>query len=129
MPLYINISDESSTLFQRLPRVLRQRTTVQYKWHWDKQNILDTVSKKLRKDIMAEICSNLLNKDMFSLNKEFTEAILIKLDHEFFNAGDIIIHQNAQPDKMFIIDSGRVLVKNEDLQMELGDGDNIGGDV
>ncbi|KAK7154987.1 hypothetical protein R3I93_009822 [Phoxinus phoxinus] len=117
---------QSSTMFKRLPRVLRQRTTAQYKWHWDKQNILDTVSEQLRKDIMAEICSNLLHKDMFLLNKEFTEAILIKLDHEFFNAGDIIIHQNAQPDKMFIIDSGRVLVRNEDFQMELGDGDNIG---
>ncbi|CAM4730818.1 unnamed protein product [Leuciscus chuanchicus] len=76
---------------------------------------------------MAEICSNLLNKGMFlSLNKEFTKAILMKLDKEFFNAGDIIIHQNAQPDNMFFIDFGRVLVKNEAFQMELCDGDHIG---
>ncbi|CAM4583487.1 unnamed protein product [Leuciscus chuanchicus] len=114
-------------MFQKLPRVLRQRTTAQYKWHWDKKNIVDIVSGQLRKDIMAEICSNLLNKGMFlSLNKEFTEAILMKLDKECFNAGDIIIHQNAQPDSMFFIDCGRVLVRNEAFQEELCDGDYFG---
>ena len=82
------------------------------------------------KDIMAERCSNLLKKGMFlSHNKEFTEATLMKLDKEFFNAGDIIIHQSAQPDKMFFIDCGRVLVKNEAFQVELCDGDYFGGDV
>ena len=82
------------------------------------------------KDIMAERCSNLLNKGLFlSHNKEFTDAILMKLNNEFFNAGDIIICQNAQPDKMFFIDCGRVLVKNEAFQVELCDGDHFGGDV
>ena len=82
------------------------------------------------KDIMAEICSNLLNKGMIlSLNKEFTEAILMKLDKEFFNAGDIIIRQNVQHDKMYFIDCGRVLVENEAFQVELCDGDHFGGDV
>jgi hypothetical protein len=82
------------------------------------------------KDIMVDICSNLLNKGTFlSLNEEFTEAILMKLDKEFFNADDIIIHQNAQPDNMFFIDYGRVLVKNEAFQMELCGGDHFGGDV
>ncbi|CAM4583252.1 unnamed protein product [Leuciscus chuanchicus] len=114
-------------MFQKLPRVERQRTTAQYKWHWDKKNIVDIVSGQLRKDIMAEICSNLLNKGMFlSLNKEFTEAILLKLDKEYFNAGDIIIHQNAEPDSMFFIDCGRVLVRNEAFQEELCDGDYFG---
>ncbi|CAM4580222.1 unnamed protein product [Leuciscus chuanchicus] len=76
---------------------------------------------------MAERCSNLLNKGKFlSLNKEFTEAILMKLDKEFFSAGDIIIHQNGQPENMFFIDCGRVLVKNEAFQMELCDGDYFG---
>ncbi|CAM4545508.1 unnamed protein product [Leuciscus chuanchicus] len=42
-------------MFQKLPRVLRQRITAQYKWHRDKENILDIVSEQLRKDIMAEI--------------------------------------------------------------------------
>lgn len=83
------------------------------------------------KDIMAEICSNLLNKDsMFmKLNREFTEAILIKLENEFFNPGDIIIHQDAAADQMFFIDYGRVLVKNKSFHMELCDGDHFGGDV
>ncbi|XP_056112699.1 potassium/sodium hyperpolarization-activated cyclic nucleotide-gated channel 1-like [Rhinichthys klamathensis goyatoka] len=118
---------QSSTNFQTLPRVLRQRITAQYKWQWDKENILDIMSKQLRKDIMAEICSNLLNKGMFlSFNEEFTEAILMKLDKEFFNADDIIIRQNAQPDNMFFIDYGRVLVKNEAFQMELCGGDHFG---
>ncbi|XDV28617.1 hypothetical protein PO909_031853, partial [Leuciscus waleckii] len=118
---------QSSTLFQKLPRVLRQRTTAQYKWHREKENILNVVSKQLRKDIMAERCSSLMNKGLFlTHNKEFTDAILIKLNHELFNAGDIIICQNAQPDKMFFIDCGRVLVKNEALQVELCDGDHFG---
>ncbi|ROL49041.1 Potassium/sodium hyperpolarization-activated cyclic nucleotide-gated channel 1 [Anabarilius grahami] len=80
------------------------------------------------KDIMAEICSSMLNKDsMFmKLNREFTEAILIKLENEFFNPGDIIIHQNAAADHMFFIDYGRVLVMNESFHMELCDGDHFG---
>jgi len=63
------------------------------------------------RDIMAEICSNLLNE-------EFTEAILMKLDKKFFNADDIIIRLNAKPDKMYFIDYGWVLVKNEAFQMD-----------
>ncbi|XP_051725766.1 potassium/sodium hyperpolarization-activated cyclic nucleotide-gated channel 1 isoform X1 [Ctenopharyngodon idella] len=119
---------QSSTMFQKLPRMLRQRTTAQYKWQWDKENILDLLSERLRKDIMAEVCSNLLNKgSMFmKLNREFTEAILIKLENEFFNPGDIIILQNSAVDHMFFIDYGRVLVKNESFHMELCDGDHFG---
>ncbi|XP_077050426.1 potassium/sodium hyperpolarization-activated cyclic nucleotide-gated channel 3 isoform X1 [Siphateles boraxobius] len=118
---------QSSTMIQKLPRVVRERITAQCKWQWDKKNILDVVSIELRKDIMAKICSNLMKNEMFmTLNKEFTEAILIKLDIELFNAGDIIIHQNAQPVNMFFIDNGRVLVKNEAFQRELCDGDHFG---
>lgn len=40
---------QSSTMFQKLPRMLRQRTTAQYKWQWDKENILDLLSERLRK--------------------------------------------------------------------------------
>lgn len=83
------------------------------------------------KDVMEEICFNLLNKgSMFmKLNREFTEAILMKLENEFFNTGDIIIHQNAAADHMFFIDYGRVLVKNESFNTELCNGDHFGGDV
>ncbi|KAL0167512.1 hypothetical protein M9458_035734, partial [Cirrhinus mrigala] len=61
-------------------------------------------------------------------DREFTEAILVKLEYELFNAGDIIIHQDARADHMFFIEHGRVLVKNEYFQMELYDGDHFGGD-
>ncbi|XP_067278414.1 potassium/sodium hyperpolarization-activated cyclic nucleotide-gated channel 1-like [Pseudorasbora parva] len=119
---------QSSTMFQNLPRTLRQRITSQHKWKWDKENIIDMLPIRLRKDIMAEISSNLMNKDsMFmTVNREFSDAILIKLEKEFFNTGDIIIHQDAQADHMFFINYGRVLVKNEYFQMELCDGDHFG---
>ncbi|KAI2653327.1 Potassium/sodium hyperpolarization-activated cyclic nucleotide-gated channel 1 [Labeo rohita] len=119
---------QSSKMFKKLPRMLRQRTTAQYKWQYDKKNILDLVSKRLRKDIMADMCPNLLSKgSMFMMqDREFTEAILVKLEYELFNAGDIIIHQDAKADNMFFIEHGRVLMKNEYFQMELYDGDHFG---
>ncbi|XP_073706351.1 potassium/sodium hyperpolarization-activated cyclic nucleotide-gated channel 1-like [Garra rufa] len=122
---------QSSKMFKKLPRNLRQRTTAQYKWQYDKKNILDLVSKRLRKDIMADMCPNLLNKgSMFMTHdREFTEAILVKLEYELFNPEDIIIHQGAQADHMFFIEHGQVLMKNESFQMELCDGDHFGGGV
>ncbi|XP_016403257.1 potassium/sodium hyperpolarization-activated cyclic nucleotide-gated channel 1-like [Sinocyclocheilus rhinocerous] len=119
---------QSSKMFKKLPRALRQRTTAQYKWQYDKKNILDLVSKRLRKDIMADMCPNLLSKGSMFIkhDREFTEAILVKLEYELFNTGDIIIHQNAQADHMFFIEHGQVLVKNESFQMELHDGEHFG---
>uniref|UniRef100_A0A8C1W7Q8 Cyclic nucleotide-binding domain-containing protein n=1 Tax=Cyprinus carpio TaxID=7962 RepID=A0A8C1W7Q8_CYPCA len=119
---------QSSKMFKKLPRALRQRTTAQCKWQYDKKNILDLVSKRLRKDIMADMCPNLLSKGSMFIkqDREFTEAILVKLEYELFNKGDIIIHQDAKADHMFFIEHGRVLVKNESFQMELHDGDHIG---
>ncbi|KAK2894415.1 hypothetical protein Q8A67_011644 [Cirrhinus molitorella] len=119
---------QSSKMFKKLPRKLRQRTTAQYKWQYDKKNILDLVSKRLRKDIMADMCPNLLSKgSMFmTQDREFTEAILVKLEYELFNPGDIIIYQDAQADHMFFIEHGQVLMENESFQMELCDGDHFG---
>ncbi|XP_026142770.1 potassium/sodium hyperpolarization-activated cyclic nucleotide-gated channel 1-like [Carassius auratus] len=119
---------QSSKMFKKLPRDLRQRTTAQYKWQYDKRNILDLVSKRLRKDIMAHMCPNLLSKgSMFIMHdREFTEAILVKLEYELFQAEDIVIHRDAKADHMFFIEHGRVLVKNQFFRMELCDGDHFG---
>uniref|UniRef100_A0A8C1TCM3 Cyclic nucleotide-binding domain-containing protein n=1 Tax=Cyprinus carpio TaxID=7962 RepID=A0A8C1TCM3_CYPCA len=119
---------QSSKMFKKLPRALRQRTTAQYKWQYDKRNILDLVSKRLRKDIMADMCPNLLSKGSMFIkhDREFTEAILVKLEYEFFNPEDIIIHQDDKADHMFFIEHGRVLVKNQCFRVELCDGDHFG---
>uniref|UniRef100_A0A672RPC9 Potassium/sodium hyperpolarization-activated cyclic nucleotide-gated channel 1-like n=1 Tax=Sinocyclocheilus grahami TaxID=75366 RepID=A0A672RPC9_SINGR len=119
---------QSSKMFKKLPRSLRQRTTAQYKWQYDKKNILDLVSKRLRKDIMADMCPNLLSKGSMLIkhDREFTDAILVKLEYELFQAEDIILHQDAKAAHMFFIEHGRVLVKNQFFQMELCDGDHFG---
>ncbi|XP_058606583.1 potassium/sodium hyperpolarization-activated cyclic nucleotide-gated channel 1 isoform X2 [Onychostoma macrolepis] len=119
---------QSSKMFKKLPRALRQRTTAQYKWQYDKKNILDLVSKRLRKDIMADMCPNLLNKGSVFIkhDREFTEAILVKLEYELFQPEDIIIHQGAKASHMFFIEHGQVLMKNKVFEVELSDGDHFG---
>lgn len=85
----------------------------------------------LSKDIMTDMCPNLLSKGSMFIkhDREFTEAILVKLEYELFQVEDIIIHQGAKADHMFFIEHGHVLVKNESFQVELYDGDHFGGDV
>ncbi|XP_043104486.1 potassium/sodium hyperpolarization-activated cyclic nucleotide-gated channel 1 [Puntigrus tetrazona] len=119
---------QSSNMFKKLPRALRLRVTAQYKWQYDKKNILDLVSERLRKDMMKDMCPNLLSKKstFMKQSREFTEAILVKLDYELFHAEDVIIYQDDKTDHMFFIEHGRVLVKNEFLQMGLSDGDHFG---
>ncbi|XP_051500912.1 potassium/sodium hyperpolarization-activated cyclic nucleotide-gated channel 1 [Myxocyprinus asiaticus] len=118
---------KSSEIFRLLPRALRQRITQHYQWQFE-NNILDTVSKPLKKDIMAAVCSNLLTKGSLLKNCDtnFIEAILMKLECEFFQPGDIIIRQNAQADRMYFIEFGRVLLKTDFKTEVLCDGDYFG---
>lgn len=80
---------------------------------------------------MADMCPNLVSKGSMFIkhDREFTEAILVKLEYELFLTEDIIIHQGAKADNMFFIEHGHVLVKNKSFQGELCDGDHFGGDA
>ncbi|XP_051953223.1 potassium/sodium hyperpolarization-activated cyclic nucleotide-gated channel 1-like [Xyrauchen texanus] len=121
---------KSSKMLSMLPRVLRRRITQHYQWQFE-NNILDTVSKPLKKDIMATICYNLLTKGSMLKNRDadFVEAILMKLECEFFLPGDIIIRKNAKIDRIYFIEYGRVLLKTQSFQRELCVGDHFGADT
>ncbi|XP_051951162.1 potassium/sodium hyperpolarization-activated cyclic nucleotide-gated channel 2 [Xyrauchen texanus] len=118
---------KSSEIFKLLPSALRQRITQHYQWQFE-NSILDTVTKPLKKDIMAAVCPNLLTKgSMFkNCDANFIDAILMKLECEFFQPGDIIIRQNDQADRMYFIEIGRVLQVTEFKTEELCDGDQFG---
>ncbi|XP_065138805.1 potassium/sodium hyperpolarization-activated cyclic nucleotide-gated channel 2 [Paramisgurnus dabryanus] len=119
---------QSSKVFRQLPKALRQRITVHYKWEFDKKNIFDLVPKPLRKDIMAAMCTDLLKKGSLFRNNDpkFVEAMLMKLEYEIFQAGEIILYQNTRADRMFFIECGQVLVETEFFQMVLSTGDHFG---
>lgn len=75
------------------------------------------------------MCSDHVRKVPIFRNRDinFINAILLELLYEVFQAGDIIIQQNAPGDRMFFIEHGQVLVENEFFQRELCDGDYFGG--
>ncbi|KAI7789477.1 putative potassium/sodium hyperpolarization-activated cyclic nucleotide-gated channel 1-like [Triplophysa rosa] len=76
-------------------------------------------------DVMEFMCPNVMKGRMFaSGDVKLIEAVLMKLDCEIFQAGDIIICQNSLADRMYFIEVGRVLQETEFIQKELSCGEN-----
>lgn len=75
------------------------------------------------------MCSKLLLRvPMFQdLDKNFLNAVLVNLNYEVFQEGDVIFRLNAPGDRMFLIDHGQVSVETDSLERELCDGDYFGG--
>ncbi len=75
------------------------------------------------------MCSAHVRKVPFFRNCDinFINAVLLELQYEVYQEGDIIIRQNTPGDRMFFIEHGQVLEENEYFQKELCDGDCFGG--
>lgn len=124
---------EDYMTFMKLPKALRMRINNYYqaryggKWY-DEKDVLKWVSSSLREEILLTMCSDHVRKVPIFRNRDinFINAILLELLYEVFQAGDIIIQQNAPGDRMFFIEHGQVLVENEFFQRELCDGDYFG---
>ncbi|KAI7805662.1 putative potassium/sodium hyperpolarization-activated cyclic nucleotide-gated channel 1-like [Triplophysa rosa] len=115
--------------FEHLPKALRQRVIAGYKWH-QKKNSLGLLQDSLKKDVMEVMCPNVMKGRMFaSGDVKLIEAVLMKLDCEIFQAGDIIIRLKGPADRMYFIEVGRVLQETEFIQKELSYGDCFGGGV
>ncbi|XP_073809594.1 potassium/sodium hyperpolarization-activated cyclic nucleotide-gated channel 2 isoform X4 [Danio rerio] len=119
---------QSSFLFSSRPLALRQRIIADCKWQIYKKSVLDVVSERLRKDIMADICSNLvkINALFKSWDTRFSRAVVMCLEAEFFSPGDVIIEKDTAADHMFFIDSGHVLVEDDHQLKEKNDGEHFG---
>ncbi|CAL8240452.1 unnamed protein product [Merluccius merluccius] len=119
--------------FMKLPPELQLRISSYYqaryggKW-FDENDIMDTVSTALKEQILLAMCSRLLQRvPMFQhLDRNFMNAVLVKLRYEVFQEGDVIFRQNAPGDRMFLIDHGQVGVETDSLDRELCDGDYFG---
>lgn len=119
--------------FMKLPLDLQLRINKYYqsryggKW-FDDGDILNLVSTSLKEEILRFMCSRLVYKvPMFqSFNTNFINSILLKLQFEVFNEGDVIIRSESHGDRMFFIEHGTVLVETESSQEELVDGDHFG---
>ena len=79
--------------------------------------------------ILLSMCSKLLQKvPMFEdLDKNFMNAVLVKLRYEVFQEGDVIFRLNSPGDRMYLIDHGQVSVETDSVERELCDGDYFGG--
>lgn len=79
---------------------------------------------------MEVMCPNLMKGWMFAGGDvRLNYAVLMNLDLEIFQVGDIIIHQNSSADKMYFIKAGRVREKTRFFQREFSPGDCFGGGV
>ncbi|KAA0715866.1 Potassium/sodium hyperpolarization-activated cyclic nucleotide-gated channel 1 [Triplophysa tibetana] len=106
---------EDYMTFMKLPKDLRMRITNYFqaryagKWY-DEKDVLKWVSSSLRE-----------NRDI-----NFINNILMELQYEVYQEGEIIILKNTPGDRMFFIEHGQVLEKNEFFERELCDGDYFG---
>ncbi|XP_005745343.2 potassium/sodium hyperpolarization-activated cyclic nucleotide-gated channel 1-like [Pundamilia nyererei] len=119
--------------FMKLPPELQLRINNYYqaryggKW-FDEKDVMDTVSSALKEQIVTVMCSRLLrNVPMFqNRDQSFINTVLLKLQYEVFQEGDIIVRQNVPGDRMFFIDHGQALVETDSYERELCDGDFFG---
>ncbi|KAK1797612.1 hypothetical protein P4O66_007903 [Electrophorus voltai] len=123
---------EDYMTYKRLPRELRtcirEYYRARYKGRWVHENSLSLVSKSLKEETLTVLCAHLLkNVPMFQkCDTNLISAIVLKLQHEVFLEGDIVIRQNAPGDRMFFIEHGQVIVETQSFQKELHDGDYFG---
>ncbi|XP_026074821.1 potassium/sodium hyperpolarization-activated cyclic nucleotide-gated channel 1-like [Carassius auratus] len=124
---------EDYMTFMKLPKTLRMHISnyfqARYEGKWyDEKDVLKWVSSSLREEILKTMCSAHVRKAPFFRNCDinFVNAILLELQYEVYQEGDIIIRQNAPGDRMFFIEHGQVLVEKEFFHRELCDGHYFG---
>ncbi|KAK6487004.1 potassium/sodium hyperpolarization-activated cyclic nucleotide-gated channel 1-like [Huso huso] len=120
--------------YRKLPKNLRSRISTYYqaryqgKW-FDERAILNVLSESLKVEILGNLCTDLVKTVPMFQGRDinFINAVLLKLQCEVFQEGDIIIREKAAGDRMFFIEHGRVMVKTEQkFCTELADGDYFG---
>ncbi|XP_024116361.1 potassium/sodium hyperpolarization-activated cyclic nucleotide-gated channel 1 [Oryzias melastigma] len=119
--------------FMKLPPELQLRISNYYqaryggKW-FDEKDVMETVSSSLKEQILMVMCSRLLRKVPMFQNREenFINSMLLKLEYEVFQEGDVIVRQHVPGDRMFFIDHGQVLLETDSYERELCDGDYFG---
>ncbi|XP_065104979.1 potassium/sodium hyperpolarization-activated cyclic nucleotide-gated channel 1-like [Paramisgurnus dabryanus] len=124
---------EDYMTFMKLPKALRMRINSYYqsryagKWY-DEKDVLKWVSSSLREEILINMCSDLVRKVPIFQKRDinFISSILQELQYEVYQDGDFIICEDAPGDRMFFIERGQVLEKNQFFQRELCDGDYFG---
>lgn len=75
------------------------------------------------------MCSGLVRRAPIFRNCDtsFINSLLIYLQYEVFQEGDVIIYNNTPGDRMFFIEHGLVIVETETSETELCDGSSFGG--
>ncbi|KAI7808343.1 potassium/sodium hyperpolarization-activated cyclic nucleotide-gated channel 1 [Triplophysa rosa] len=124
---------EDYMTFMKLPKGLRMRINNYFqaryagKWY-DEKDVLKWVSSSLREEILMTICLSHVRKVPMFQNRDinFINNILMELQYEVYQEGEIIILKNTPGDRMFFIEHGQVLEKNEFFERELCDGDYFG---
>ncbi|XP_056622520.1 potassium/sodium hyperpolarization-activated cyclic nucleotide-gated channel 1 [Triplophysa dalaica] len=112
--------------FEHLPKALRERAIAGYRWQ-QKKSSLGLVQESLKKDVMKALYPKVTNVRIFaSGNVKLSEAVLMMLEYEIFQAGDIIFHLKGPADRIFFIEDGRVLEETTFFQRELSCGDFFG---
>ncbi|RXN18137.1 potassium sodium hyperpolarization-activated cyclic nucleotide-gated channel 1-like protein [Labeo rohita] len=115
---------EDYMTFMKLPKALRMRINNYFqaryagKWY-DEKDVLKWVSSSLREEILMTMCSSHVRKVPFFRNCDinFINAILLELQYEVFQEGDIIIRQNTPGDRMFFIEHGQPVKPKGHLRM------------
>ncbi|XP_062406923.1 potassium/sodium hyperpolarization-activated cyclic nucleotide-gated channel 3-like [Sardina pilchardus] len=109
-----------------LPRVFgHMENCYQGKW-FDEKAILNELSEPLKLAVMQHICGNLLTKAFGDTDPLFLAQLLLVVEFESYQTGDVIIRPGIAADYMYLIDKGTVVVENAGVQHTLMDGDFFG---
>ncbi|XP_026883747.2 potassium/sodium hyperpolarization-activated cyclic nucleotide-gated channel 1 [Electrophorus electricus] len=97
------------------------------KWY-DEKEVLNWVSSSLREEILMIMCSHLVRKvPIFrNCNEIIMSTVLLQLQYEVFQEGDVIMYPDTPCDRMFFIEHGHVILQRNSFKRELDDGDYFG---
>ncbi|XP_028847592.1 hyperpolarization activated cyclic nucleotide-gated potassium channel 5 [Denticeps clupeoides] len=116
--------------FWSLPLNIRERITKYYQCryvgkYYNEKEVLNSVSSCIREEMLKVMCARLVKSVPFfrSWDENFISVIILHLQYEVYQEGDIIVHQETVADRMFFIEHGQVLMEANTFKKDLCDGD------
>ncbi|XP_067402519.1 potassium/sodium hyperpolarization-activated cyclic nucleotide-gated channel 3-like [Emydura macquarii macquarii] len=120
--------------YRKLPQDLCQRIftyyDIRYQGRWyNEEEILNEMSEPLKEEVKHHLCARLVKKvPLFQhCDLNFLNAVIMHLNIELFQPGEVIIVEGSYRDRMYFLEYGRVLMKSKSMTKELKAGDYFGG--
>ncbi|XP_041952032.1 potassium/sodium hyperpolarization-activated cyclic nucleotide-gated channel 1-like isoform X3 [Alosa sapidissima] len=123
LKVYIRHKQVGGTLVTRV--FGHMENCYQGKW-FDEKAILDELSEPLKLAVMQHVCGDLLRNAFGNADLLFLSKLLLVVEFESYQMGDVIIRPGITADYMYFIDKGTIMVEDAGVQHKLIDGDFFG---